>query len=548
MMNFREMAKGYFSRHDRSWILSLLAALCLVYLPFLGNPFIFDDVRFFHGGAVQSFATGEFHYGLRWLPYATLGWTYALFSDVLPHFYHFGNLLVHAASVIALFYLLRQLVTAVIPESTSAPSVIWGAWFGALLFAVHPVAVYGVGYLIQRSILMATLFVLLMQLAYLRGLLSGRWGWLALAVAAYFLAGFSKEHSVLAPALLAAETILLRGQIRASTRAMWLTWMGFAIVGVQIVLLAKGVIGTVYESDAPSMFEQQELFASTAMLHLLSILTQAGLFFKYLLLLLLPNPAWMSVDMREHFVLSVTAWQAWLGATGFILYGVLGLWLLLRPSWAGLAGLALLYPWLLFAPEFSSIRIQEIFVLYRSYLWLPGLLLFIPMLLAKWPYKRTLLLLGAVALLLLPLAWNRLWTMSDTYLLWNDAAKLLQSNNEPLAARIYFNRANAETNAGMYEEAVIDYERAVAGMKNGHTVLHQALGAAYLSTGKYQFALAQFDKAIALDPKNGRAYFNKGMALRNLKQNDLAMQQIVKSCELKYDMACMVKEFAAARK
>ncbi|HUX91387.1 MAG TPA: tetratricopeptide repeat protein [Gallionellaceae bacterium] len=540
MMNFRDMAKGYFSRHDRSWILSLVAAVCLVYLPFLGNPFIFDDVRFFQSGSVNNFASGEFHYGLRWLPYATLGWTYALFSDVLPHFYHFGNLLVHAASVIALFYLLRQLVTAVIPDSTSAPSVIWGAWFGALLFAVHPVAVYGVGYLIQRSILMATLFVLLMQLAYLRGLLSGRWGWLALAVAAYFLAGFSKEHSVLAPALLGAETLLLRAQIRASARALWLTWGALALVGMQIVLLAKGVIGTPYEGIAEALFEQQDLIVSTPVLHVLSVLTQAGLFFKYLLLMLVPNPAWMSVDMREPFVSSLAAWQGWLGATGFILYGVLGLWLLLRPRWAGLAGLALLYPWLLFALEFSSIRVQEIFVLYRSYLWLPGIMLFIPMLLAKWPGKKMSLTLAMAALLLLPLAWNRLWVFGDNYRLWNDAAKLLQSGKEPMASRIYYNRANAQAGLGKWEEAATDYERAVAGMQREYTALYHALGVAYLNTRRYQEALAQFDKVIALDPDFATAYYNKGVTLKRLQQHDLAMQNIAKSCELKYSIACLI--------
>ncbi len=69
-------------------------------------------------------------------------------------------------------------------------------------------AVYAVGYLIQRSILLATFFALVMQLAYLRALLTGHKRWLLLAVIAYFLAGFSKEHSVLMPAVLAAQHIL----------------------------------------------------------------------------------------------------------------------------------------------------------------------------------------------------------------------------------------------------------------------------------------------------------------------------------------------------
>lgn len=543
-MAIRMGLRNYFSQRDRAWVLTLFVAVCLAYLPFLGNPFIFDDINFLQQGFLEHYSHDWFRFELRWLPNASLIWSYDVFDGVLTHFYHLTNLLLHAATVITLFYLLRQLVTAVIPDSKSDPKLIIGCWFAAFIFAVHPMMVYAAGYVIQRSILMATLFVLLMQLAYLRGLMTGQKRWLLLAVVAYLIAGFSKEHSVLAPALLLAETILLRGMIRASGRALVLTWLALAIVGVQIILLAKGVIGTSYEAEAASMFEQQELIASAGTLHLLSVLTQAGLFFKYLLLLIIPNPAWMSIDMREQFVLSLADWQAWLGALGFLAYGALGIWLLLRPRWVGLAGLALLYPWLLFLLEFSSIRVQEIFVLYRSYLWLPGLLLFIPILLLKWPGKKSLFTLGVVALLLLPLTWNRLWVMGDNYRLWNDAAKLLKSGKESLAVRIYYNRASAEGGIGKWAEAATDYERTIAGWKNNNAILHHDLGVAYYNLGRYQGALVQFDKAIMIDADYAKAYFNKGMALKKLNQDELSMQQMLKSCDLEYAMACFIVKMA----
>jgi len=276
------------------------------------------------------------------------------------------------------------------------------------------------------------------------------------------------------------------------------------------------------------------------MLHLLSVLSQAGLFFKYLLLMAVPNPAWMSVDMREPFVSTLAAWQGWLGALGFIVYGILGFWLLLRPRWAGLAGLALLYPWLLFMLEFASIRVQEVFVLYRSYFWMPGMLLFIPMLLAKWPGKRVLFALVVTVLLLLPLAWNRLWVFGDNYRLWNDAAKLLKTGQEAMASRIYYNRANAEGINGQWEAAVTDYERAIALWKDDNAIMHHDLGVAYYNSKRYQEALAQFDRAIALEPEYARAYFDKGLTLKRLQEDQMAMQQMEKSCELKYAMACLI--------
>ncbi len=527
---------GFFRMHDRGWVLSLLLAVGVVYLPFLGNPFVFDDIPFFAGGGAAHYGESGFYFDLRWLPYASLGWTAALFSDVVPHFFHLGNMLLHVANVILIFYLIRELMAAVIPESNS--SVVWYAWFGAMIFALHPVAVYGVGYVIQRSILMATFFALAMQLAYLRGLLTGQIRWLVLAVLAYFLAVFSKEHSVMLPAVLAAMTLLLRGKNHVEQRTFWLAWSAFFAIGLLIILRAKGVFGSPYEAMAAALFEQQGIVESTPMLHLLSVMTQAGLFFKYLFLWLLPNPAWMSIDMREHFIPSWTAWQGWLGVIAFGAYGVLALRLLLRGGRKGLLGFTLLYPWLLFLIEFASIRVQEPFVLYRSYLWMPSMMLLFPLLLTKFIGIRPLLLLGLVGVLLVPLAWNRLWVMGDNYRLWNDAAVLLRSEHEAGADRIFFNRGQAQALAHKWDEAAADFERVVA-LSPQLAPVRFELGMAYLNLQRYENARAQFDAGIAIAPKDGRQYLGKGLALMRLQQRADAQQQFKNGCELGEQTACM---------
>lgn len=538
-MQFRAKLLNYFRSRDRFRLLSLIMAAGLLYLPFIGSPFVFDDLLFVLGGVADKYAHSWFHFDLRWLPYASLGWTERAFSDAATHFYHLGNLLLHAANVILLFYLLRQLVRGVFPEDKDSSAAVWGAWFGALIFALHPVAVYAVGYVMQRSILMATFFTLLMQLAYLRGLLSGQARWLALAAAAYFLAVFSKEHSVMAPALLAAETVILRPQMRAGARSMWLAWVAFFSIGLMIILRAKGVFGTPYEAMAANLFKQEGIVESTPMLHLLSVMTQSGLFFKYLLLWILPDPSWMSIDMRETFVPSWLSWQGWLGVTGFAAYGALGFWLLFRPRWAGLAGLAMLYPWLQFVLEFSSIRVQEPFVLYRSYLWMPGIMLFIPLLLAKWPGRRTVIALGMAVLLITPLAVNRLWVFADNYRLWNDAAALLADEHTAGADRIYYNRGQAEVAAQHLDEAIADFKRVVA-ISPQYAPVHNEFGMAYFKAKRYQEAVEQFDEAIALKPDEAGAYFGKGLSLMGLHESEQAAVQMKKSCKLGYWVACLV--------
>ncbi len=547
MKRFSDRLSNYFRERDRGRVLALLAAVCALYLPFLGNPFIFDDVPLLSGDFLNYYAHTPFKLDFRWFHFASMGWTARVFSDLFPHPFRLGNLLLHAANAILLFHVLRQLLVAVLREQNRSPMIVWGAWLGALVFAVHPVAVYATGYAAQRSILLATLFALLMQWAYLRALLSGQANWLLPAVLAFFLACFSKEHSVLMPAVLAAMTLLLRKENHLSRRALAAVWCAFVLIAVLVLLISKGVLSAAYEPMAAESFAQQNIVASGAVMHLLSVLTQAGLFFKYLLLWALPNPAWMSIDMREPFVASLNAWQGWLGAAGFALYGVMALRLLWCGGAGGLAGLALLYPWLQFFVEFSSIRVQEPFVLYRSYLWMPGMMFFIPLLLMRFPQRKTLLILGCATLLLVPPAWNRLWVFGDNYRLWNDAALLLKNERVAGADRIYYNRGQALLSQQKWEEAARDFERSAA-LSPGLAPIHYMLGMAYSNGGRYQEALDQYDATLAIKSDDDRAFFAKGMVLKRLHRDHEAMQQMEQSCRLKNVSACLIVSMQQSNK
>ncbi len=567
----------YFPR-DRIKAFLLLLLVGFVYLPFLDNPLVFDDVPFFNGGP-SGYSDQLFEFNLRWFPYFSLGFTWVFAAENLSA-YRVQNLLLHGLNVLLLLLLMRLWIGVFIADASKERLANWGAWLGALVFACHPLAVYGVGYLIQRSILMATLFTLVMQLAYLRGLLENKKRYMALAVAAYFLAVFSKEHSIMAPAILLPLTWIMRDRIQFSPRIMLATWIGFALVALLVVMRLKGLLGVAYEPDAANLFGRQQVLQGAPALYLLSVLTQAGLFFKYCLLMLVPNPAWMSVDMRETFLLSWRDWTSWIGLLAFVGYGLFALRCLLRGGRIALLGLALLYPWLLFMTEFSSIRVQEIFVLYRSYLWLPGYMLLLPLLVSAWPsfvgwvdrvfvcprgslsawaQKRAhptlpqeggakFMLAGAlIALLLVPLSWNRLWVFADNYRLWNDAAQLLHSDQTPGANRIFYNRGQAEAAMHKWDDAIADFQRAIT-LSPPLAPLHHTLGLVYMDTGRYQDALAQFEAAIALKPEEAGYYYAKAMSLKRLHRDDLAMRQMEKSCELKFMTACLIVQMNAGSK
>ena len=59
-MSIHTQLLNYFRQRDRGWVLSLFGAVCFVYLPFLGSPFVFDDLNFFFGDVPEVYAYSLF--------------------------------------------------------------------------------------------------------------------------------------------------------------------------------------------------------------------------------------------------------------------------------------------------------------------------------------------------------------------------------------------------------------------------------------------------------------------------------------------------------
>lgn len=517
--------------------LLLLATLAL-YGGSLSAPLVFDDIEFFASPeALSRFSHSYFSLNLRWLSYASLGRTVDWFGPD-TFWLKLGNVLLHAANAIALFFLLRQMFRLTLGGNDAPNSALstlsWFAFFGALIFVFHPVAVYGAAYIIQRSILMATLFVVLMLLAYLEGLIRGSWRWMLAAALCYFAAVYSKEHSIAAPGVALALTFLIRKPSATLFRQIAPYYILAAPIAVIVLLSAKGIVGQAYEPGAPGMLElsaQAQGLLDLPNAHLLSILNQSCLFFKYLLLWLLPDPAWMSVDMREPFAMSFLSWPHTLGLLGFLAYPCISVWLLLKQGRKGLLGFALLFPWIFFLAEFSAVRIQEPFVLYRSYLWMPGLFVALPVAFERFATKKSFILLGIVSLLLIPLALNRLNTFSTPFLLWDDAEKLVRDKHNVFGAdRIYYNRGTELGKLKRYEEAIADFSKTIDILPFGLAYGNRA--AAYYLLGEYQKALRDYDSAIALDPDNARSYYGRALVNRMLGDFAAVQEDFMKSCAL----------------
>lgn len=213
---------------NRQFLLaSLLCAIVagLVLLPGIGGGFVFDDenniannltirISELTPDAVLQTLFGLQPGGMtRILPTLSFGFDHWRAGGLDPSAFKATNIAVHALTTLALAWFFRALLLA---AKVTPTRVQWVAPALALAWAVHPLQVSSVLYVVQRMQTMSTLFLVLALLAYLQARVAqiedrrSRTGWL-LALLCWVLAIGCKEDAILLPAYaLALELTVLR--------------------------------------------------------------------------------------------------------------------------------------------------------------------------------------------------------------------------------------------------------------------------------------------------------------------------------------------------
>jgi hypothetical protein len=511
------------TRNRHLIVAAAIAALAsALYLPFLGNPLVFDDANFFNGQKFVYYATHPIGMDLRLPGYFTLAATRVLWSGIEAQ--RILSLFFHIACALALYRLLYGLQRAALPgtpvaqpQPFDAPAALRAA-IGAAAFALHPVAVYGAAYLVQRSIVLATLFSLLSLIFFLRGLQSGHYRDTLWAALLYSLAVLSKEHAVLLPAVALPLAVLSGADRRLSLRHTALYLAACAPAAIFIALLSTGAIGKPYEPQFDQIAAQMgdasgQDISSTPLA--LSAVTQAGLFFRYLALWFWPNLAGMSIDLRVDFLGTWSAGWIALKLLAFAATGALGVALLLRRGAARLCGFGLLYFWILFLVEFAAARFQEPFVLYRSYLWAPGVACIAAGLLSLLPVRAVAATGALLCAVLAYSAYDRLGTFANPLRLWQDAVAKLPATPVPWGSRTLYNLGREYLYSGQPEKAIAMTERCATQYPQT-AQCHYARGAIHLHLGEHEQSVVHFARVLQLMPQTAVAHHRMGMALEGL--------------------------------
>jgi tetratricopeptide (TPR) repeat protein len=485
--------------------LILGAGLLLLYATGFKNQFIFDDSIFTDGRIFGQYG-GLLPLKPRLLSYGSFVWIDAIWSQSWA-VQRAVNTLLHLATALSMATLVYQLLknTRLWGEEFETGDHVktqrWAAsGVAAAIWAFHPVAVYGVGYLTQRSIIMATLFVTLALLSLVIGLQNKRPVGYALALGFFALAMASKEYAITALLLVPVFYIYIRQPgIRQIAITTFISFGLLALVGGGLFLAYGDILGQVFDETSRAFALQLEQAhpGITDKLYPLSIINQASLFWRYGLTWFVPMPSLMAIDIRPVFPVQYLAMEL-VGAIAYLATIVAGLWVLIRrqDAWR-LVALAVLVPALLFATEFLTVWIQDPFVLYRSYLWSLGLPILLAIPLAYVGGKAIVVLALASCLSLAALSYGRIDSLYSARSVWADAA------------------------------AKIDLKAPANAVGRWRPFMN--LGADALDRGDYAEAQRLFKNAIDLGEPLGSAHMNMGVTLQQLKQHEPALAQFAQA-------------------
>lgn len=460
---------------------AFLLLVSLIYSPGLSGDFVFDDFanivtnKKIHAETIdwESLSRAASAYrGPVGRPLATIGFAvdHAL-GGKDPFAFKLHSLIVHLANTLLVLLLCRRLLTA--PAAGSWPA--WVPWAIAALWAMHPMQVSTVLYVVQRMEMLAVMFILLGLLCYLHGRLlqaAGQRGWPWLLGAAIFpaLGLLAKESAALFPLYtLALELTVLRFRtLRPDTRKFLKT--GYTALVLVGVVGYFGVIVPRY--GAPGAFESRDFSLYER------LLSQCRVIPMYLEQALLPLPANLPF-YYDNFPKST----GWLSPpttlAGALLIGALVLlgWLARRRLPLLSLGLAWFFvPHLLTS---GAVNLELAFE-HRNYFALIGVVLALGSLLARLPVRTSpeasMAATAALVAMLAALSGIRAATWGDPLVLAMDMV-----TRNPLSSRassdlgaIYARLAMDDSNSPYLDLALREFERG-AGLPGASPLPEQGL-------------------------------------------------------------------------
>ena len=440
---------------------------------------------------------------LTWLSHMLDCQLYGLISE----WHHLTNVLLHAATAILLFLILRQMTGDV-----------WPSAFAAAVFAIHPLRVESVAWIAERKDVLSGLFFMLTLAAYLgyvrRPFSLARY----LTVIGLFALGLMAK-----PMLVTLPFVLLLLDYWPLGRMT--PW--WRLVVEKLPLLAFSAA-----SCAATLWAQSDAIASTDHVPFSLRLSNAAVsYVAYLVQLFYP------VGLAVLYPLPLSGWPTW---------KVLGAVLVLLAISGGVVACRRRCPYLLLGwlwylgmllPVSGLLQVGSQAMADR-YTYLPQIGLCIAIAWGasqatrSWPRRAWACgVASALAVAtLMGCAWRQTSYWRDSETLWNRALDCTEQNHIA-----NYNLGVALCDRGQVDEAIAQYLAALK-VRPDYVDARFNLGVALASLGRLDDAVVVYRQVLELEPKFADAHNNLGVVLADLGQTDEAIAHYREALEIEPDL------------
>ena len=397
-----------------------------------------------------------------------------------PAGHHLTNVLLHTATVIALFLVLWQLTGAR-----------WRSAFVAALFAIHPLRVESVAWVAERKDVLSGLFFVLTIGAYARYARQPKsWSRYGMVILLFALGLMSKPMLVTLPVVLLLLDYWPLRRVESAQRLIVekLPLMALSAAACTATLWAQNE--AIRASGAISLGPRLANAVMSCVVYLRQMVWPVGLAPLY------PFP-------KEGLPL----WE--IAVAGAVLAGVTAVALRLRKT----------QPWLLTGWLWFLVMLLPVVGIIQvgrqahadRYTYLPQIGIYIGMTwaVAQWRLPKAVTgSLMAVSLIgLMALTWKQTgyWQNSET--LWTHTLACTAQND--LA---HNNLGSALFQKGEVAEAINQYDEALS-INPGYAEAHNNLGIALHKVGRDEEAVHQYELTLEIMPDDAEAHYNLGKAL-----------------------------------
>ena len=507
------------------WIIPFLLFLgvLLAYLPVLENGFVnWDDpeaiqdnlfIRSFRFSCLKWMFTA-FHTG-NWIPLTWLSFAldYRL-GGLNPKVYHLDNVLLHGLNTVLVFFLCFKVLNLAwqkadpTVQSLSKGQSVTASLLAALLFGLHPLHVESVAWATERKDVLCAFFFLASLLAYLNSKRNG-------CLLFFVLALLAKPMAITLPLVLLILDYWPLGRLSAGAKEALREKIPFFFLS-----LLSAVV-TVMAQGSANAFSSQASFSLV-----FRIMNALHSLFFYIWKMLVPGNL-----LPFYPLLAASGTFSWVNlASALFVAGISWACYHFRRTQPYLAA-AWGYYVLTLVPVLGVLQVGGQSAADR-YTYLPCLGL--SLLFGAWAAVSlgknkvgSILFCALVAAGLGFRTWQQIGLWKDSITLWENT----EAAYPGVSQVIHSNLANAYKAAGRLDDAIAQYDQAIA-IGPPHAYPHDGKGTALFDKGLPEEAVQEFEAAIELDPRYASARRNLWFADEKLGRHKEAFDQIQKAVEI----------------